>query len=138
MGDFVRDFKELRVYREGFSVAMELYTLSKSWPAEEGYALTDQVRRSSRAVCACIAEAWQKRRYVRHFASKISDAASEASETLVWIDFAQACGHLTESQAAELESRTRSTLAGLVRMAAAPEAWCPTSSVREDEADYFA
>lgn len=83
-----RGFRELDVYQRAFTAAMDIYQQSKSFPREEQFALTDQIRRSSRAVCANIAEGWRKRRYVRAFTNKLSDADSEAAETLVWIDFA--------------------------------------------------
>lgn len=131
-----RDFRDLRVYTEAFAVAMEIYDRSKGWPPEERYALTDQVRRSSRAACACIAEAWYKRRYPRHFASKLSDAASEAAEVLVWIEFAEACGLLDSSDANLLSERMRAVLGGLTKMQAQPETWCTPTAVREPESGY--
>ena len=88
----VTDYRDLRVYKRAFSALMQIFEASKRWPPEEKYALTDQIRRSSRSICANIGEAWFKRRYPKHFVSKISDAASEASETLVWIEFAEASG----------------------------------------------
>jgi four helix bundle protein len=72
----VKHFRELRVYRQGFAAASRIYKLSKRWPKEERYSLTDQIRRSSRSVCANVAEAWRKRRYPAHFVSKLSDADS--------------------------------------------------------------
>ena len=82
------DFKQLLAYQKGFNLAMTIFNLSKDFPKEEKYALTDQVRRSSRSVCANIAEAYRKRRYPRHFVSKLTDADAENSETSTWIDFA--------------------------------------------------
>ena len=79
----IKDFRELRVYQKAFESAMEIFALSKKWPAEERYSLTDQIRRSSRSVCANIAEAWRKRRYPASFVSKMSDADTEAGETVV-------------------------------------------------------
>jgi four helix bundle protein len=134
-----RDFRELRVYRTAFEVAMALYERSKAWPPEERFALTDQVRRSSRAVCAAIAEAWFKRRYPRHFVSKLSEAASEAAETLVWIDFAVACGQLSAEEAEILGEQVRRVTGGLVRMMAEPDRWCgPSASLREPDTPYDA
>jgi len=92
------DFKELIVYKKSFSLAMEVYEISKSFPKEEKYSLTDQIRRSSRSVCANIAEAYRKRIYVKHFVSKLTDADAENSETLVWLDFAYACGYLLKDR----------------------------------------
>ena len=81
-GQRVSRFEELRVYERAFELASQIFELSASWPKEERYALTDQVRRSSRSVCANIAEAWCKRRYPKHFVSKLSDAHGEAAETV--------------------------------------------------------
>ena len=81
----VREFKELRVYQQAYDAATEIFEHSKEWPKEETYSLTDQIRRSSRSVCANIAEAWRKRRYENHFVSKLSDADAEAAETRTWL-----------------------------------------------------
>lgn len=91
------DFKDLIAYKKAFNLAMEIFQLSKSFPKEEKYALTDQIRRSSRSVCACIAESYRKRKYPAHFISKLSDADMENSETHVWLDFAFACEYLEKS-----------------------------------------
>jgi len=90
-------FKSLRVYKQSFAIAMEIFELSKSFPKEERYSLTDQIRRSSRSVCANIAEAYRKRIYPNHFVSKITDADAECSETTVWLDFALECNYINES-----------------------------------------
>lgn len=89
----VERFEDLRVYRDSFEAAMHIFEASKRWPKSEKYSLTDQIRRSSRAVCANISEAWFKRSYPKHFASKLSDATSEAAETLTWLRFAERCGY---------------------------------------------
>ncbi|MEY2828562.1 MAG: hypothetical protein RIQ33_420 [Bacteroidota bacterium] len=88
------NFKTLLAYQKGFELASELFTISKTFPKEETYSLTDQVRRSSRSVCACIAEAYRKRIYPAHFISKLTDADMENAETLVWIDFAERCNYI--------------------------------------------
>lgn len=80
--------RDLDVYKSTFERAMEIFELSKTFPAEERYSLTDRIRRCSRSVCANIAEAWRKRRYPNHFLSKLTDAQSEAEETRVWLQFA--------------------------------------------------
>lgn len=82
------------VFKLAYTLAMEIFAISKQFPPEEKYALTDQIRRSSRSVCANIAEAYRKRRYPKHFTSKITDADAEASETSVWIDFAFDCNYI--------------------------------------------
>jgi len=93
----VINFKETTIYKKAFSLAMEIFGLSKSFPKEERYALIDQMRRSSRSVCANMAEAYRKKQYPAHFVSKLSDCDMENSETSVWIDFAFACGYINES-----------------------------------------
>ena len=85
----VKTAKDLEVYRSAYELAMELFEISKSWPKDEKYALTDQIRRSSRSVCANLREAWAKRRYPGHFVLKITDADAENSETDTWLDFAR-------------------------------------------------
>lgn len=96
------DFKELIVYKKAFQLAMEIYQLSKKIPSEEKYSLTDQIRRSSRSVCANIAEAYRKRLYVRNFVSKLTDSDAENSETIVWLDFAMECGYLEKETHSKL------------------------------------
>jgi len=86
--------KDLNVYQEAFSLAMEICKISKSWPAEEKYSLTDQIRRSSRSTCANLREAWAKRRYEANFVSKLTDCDGEKTETDTWLDFAKECGYL--------------------------------------------
>jgi four helix bundle protein len=88
--------RETRVYRLAFEQAMEIFEISKSFPKEEVFSLTDQVRRSSRSVCICLLEAWSKRRYPAHFVAKATDADMENAETLGWIDFSLGCGYIAE------------------------------------------
>lgn len=90
------DFKKLLAYQKGFDLAMSIFEMSKSFPKEETYSLTDQVRRSSRSVCANISESYRKRRYPKHFINKLTDADSENSETSTWIDFAFECKYISE------------------------------------------
>ena len=94
--------KDLRVYQNAYALAMELFELSKEFPSEERYTLTDQIRRSSRSVCANLREAWAKRRYPAHFLSKLTDCDGENSETDTWSDFAMSCGYLTTERHKEL------------------------------------
>ena len=88
--------KNLKVYQVAYKNAMEIYTLSKSFPKEETYSLTDQIRRCSRSVCANMAEAYRKRIYPKHFVSKLSDADAEFAETTVFLDFALDCGYISK------------------------------------------
>jgi four helix bundle protein len=93
---------ELDVYKKAFDGAMNVFERSKSFPKEETSSLTDQIRRSSRSVCANLAEAWRKRRYEAAFIAKLSDSESEAAETQVWLEFAVKCGYLDRDQAATI------------------------------------
>jgi four helix bundle protein len=95
-------FQKLLAYQKGFQLAMEIFMRSRHFPREERYSLTDQIRESSRSVCANIAEAYRKRRYPKHFISKLSDADAENSETQVWLEFSKDCGYLTTSEIKEL------------------------------------
>jgi four helix bundle protein len=119
----IRSYKELRVYQAAMGVAMRIFELTKSFPPEEKFSMVDQMRRSSRSVCANIGEAWRKRRYQAYFVSKLNDAESEAEETRVWIEFAQRCGYLTNDQAKELDDLYDKILGQLVRMISKPEQW---------------
>lgn len=92
-----QSFRDLTVYKKAFELAMEIFDVSKAFPKEERYSLTDQIRRSSRAICTCIAEAYRKRNYKAYFVSKSSDADMENSETQSWLDFAKACGYMDET-----------------------------------------
>jgi four helix bundle protein len=95
-------FRDLKVYQLAFRLAMEIFELSKSFPAEEKFSLTDQIRRASRSVPGNIGEGYRKKRYPRMFISKMADADGEATETQIWLDFACACGYLSESRKLEL------------------------------------
>ena len=135
----VKDFKDLRVYEQAFEAAIQIQELSASWPKSEKYALTDQIRRSSRSVCSNIGESWLKRRYPNHFISKLSDASSEAAETIVWLDFAREFGLIDDSTAKQLENEYRRTIGGLVKMMNNPDPWCaPSNEVKEEDAYYNA
>lgn len=114
---------QLRVYQNARLVAMELFQLSKSFPPEEKYSLTDQMRRSSRSVCANIAESWMKRHYPASFVSKLSDALGEANETWTWIEFAADCGYLKADLAAGLKAKYTQILAQLMTMSKSPSDW---------------
>jgi four helix bundle protein len=98
-----KSFRDLNVYQKARSVAKEIFELTKHFPREEMYSLIDQIRRSSRSIGAQIAEAWAKRRYEKHFISKLTDADGEQLETQHWIDTAADCGYLSSAQAAKLK-----------------------------------
>ena len=125
------------MYQMAFEAAMRIFELSKGWLKEELYSLTDQIRRASRSVCANIAEGWRKRRYQRHFISKLTDADGEAAETRVFLSFAFHCGYLEEADYVDLDRMYDRINGGLVNMMTYPEKWCgPAHLVREDVADY--
>jgi four helix bundle protein len=116
MAGKIRTHCDLDVYKSAMTAAMQVFDHSKSFPAEERYSLTDQIRRSSRSVCANLAEAWRKRRYEAAFISKVSDAEAEAAETQVWLEFAVKCGYLDRKSAAALYKTYDRILATLVGM----------------------
>ena len=120
----IKSYTNLKVYKLAFESAMKIFELSKKWPAEERYSLTDQIRRSSRSVCGNIAEAWRKRRYPNHFVSKLSDSDSEAAETEVWLDFALKCSYLKEKDHSELKDSYDYICRMLTKMMNNPEQWC--------------
>jgi len=120
----VADYKQLRVYQLAFESAMEIFALSKKFPSEERYALTDQMRRSSRSVCANIAEAWRKHRYEAAFVSKLSDSDGEAAETEVHIDFALRCGYLDSRIHARLLDHYDHICRQLTTMMCDAPSWC--------------
>jgi four helix bundle protein len=123
MGKLVRNHKELDVYQRAFSAAMGIFELSKQFPREETYSLTDQIRRSSRSVCSNLAEAWRKRQYEAMFVSKLTDAEMEAAETQVWLDFAVECNYLNAQKAAELHTIYNGILGSLANMRNNAPSW---------------
>jgi four helix bundle protein len=108
--------KELRVYQNAYNLAMDIFLISKRWPKEEKYSLTDQIRRSSRSVCANIREAWAKRRYEAHFISKLTDADAENSETDTWLNFALDCKYISNHEHQDLAHQCTKTGAMIGRM----------------------
>jgi four helix bundle protein len=132
-------FRDLLVYQKARELSKEIFTITSKFPKEETYSLTDQVRRSSRSVGAQIAEAWAKRRYEKHFISKLTDADGEQQETQHWLEVAHDCGYLTQSQAAAmLDSCTEigRLLGGMIAKAGL---FCRSVSqgIKEQPAEYF-
>jgi four helix bundle protein len=125
----VRHFRELEVYKNAIGFSMAIFKISKNFPAEEKYSLTDQVRRSSRSVCANIAEAWRKRCYKAAFIAKISDAETEAIETQVWCEIAYLCEYIDEKTFLALDDACDHAVSQLVRMADSADRW--TSRARK-------
>ena len=119
----IHTHKDLEVYQLAYSLAMEIFNLTKTFPIEERYSLTDQIRRSSRSVPANISEAWRKRIYPKSFVAKINDAEAEATETQVWLDFSFNCNYIDEEVHGRLYSEYDRVLGKLVKMRNNPEKW---------------
>jgi four helix bundle protein len=126
----VKDYRELQVYQSAFESAMQVFELTKSFPREETYSLTDQIRRSTRSVCSNIAEAWRKRRYPASFVSKLSDSDAEAAETQVWLDFALRSKYIDAQTHAVLYDRYNHICAQLTTMMKDPDSWCGVMAKR--------
>ena len=119
----IKDHRDLGIYKIAFETAMKIFELSKKFPVEERYSLTDQIRRSSRSVCANMAEAWRKRRYEAAFVAKLNDCEAEASETQTWIEFAVKCNYMDVQTGRELYANYNQVLSGLVNMINHPLPW---------------
>ncbi len=130
MSSKIRTHNDLEVYRKAFDAALKIFELTRTFPKAETYSLTDQIRRSSRSVCANLAEAWRKRRYEAAFIAKLTDAESEAAETQVWLEFAVKCGYLKRNEAAALYRTYDAATATIVGMITHSETWVITRKVR--------
>jgi four helix bundle protein len=119
----IKSHKELEVYQLSFSTGMEIFEMTKSFPKEETYSLTDQIRRSSRSVSGNLAEAFRKRRYPKHFISKLSDSEGEAAETQVWLDYAYACNYISKDVHLDLTDKYDHLIAMIINMIRKPENW---------------
>jgi four helix bundle protein len=133
MGDRIRSFRDLRVYQEAFRLQQEVFEVSKGFPKEEQYSLTDQIRRSSRSVGANLAEAWHKRRYEAHFLSKLSDSDGEQAETQHWLDTALACKYVSEEGHANLMNQCKQIGRMLGKMMANPGPFCKSYTAEKKE-----
>lgn len=136
---YARSFKELRVYQKAREVSRAAFKLSRGFPKEEIYSLTDQIRRAARSVGAQIAEAWGKRRYEKHFVSKLTDADAEQIETQHWVGEALDCGYISPADAAQLNSDLEEIGRMLNSMMEKADSFCgsPDELLREDATDYF-
>jgi four helix bundle protein len=136
--EHVRSFKELRVYQKTKAVSQAVFKLSKQFPKEETYSLTDQFRRAARSVGAQIAEAWGKRRYEKHFVSKLTDADAEQMETQHWVSEALDCGYISPADATQLNSGLEEIGRMLNSMMEKSDSFCgsPDGVLREDATDY--
>jgi four helix bundle protein len=119
----IRSFRDLQVWQKAMEAAMDVFRVTRAFPAEERYSLTDQIRRSSGSVAANIAEAWRKRRYPAAFVSKLSDAEAEAAETQTHLEIAARCTYVEPTAATKLDQIYNEILAMLDAMAAKPEQW---------------
>lgn len=119
----IRTHRDLDVYQMAFGSAMQIFEESKLFPKEERYSLTDQVRRSSRSVCANLAEAWRKRRYEASFISKLSDAEAEAAETQVWLEFAIRCNYISVQVGEQISVSYDNILGKIVKLINDPQPW---------------
>jgi four helix bundle protein len=119
----IKSHRELRVYKIAFEVAMKIFEISQLFPKEERYSLTDQIRRSSRSVCANLAEAFRKRIYPKAFVSKLSDSEGEAAETQNWLDFALNCNYISETVYHALDQEYEKIIGMLVTMQKQSEKW---------------
>lgn len=136
---YAEGFRDLLVYQKARILALEIYEITKGFPKEEMFSLTDQIRRSSRSIGAQIAEAWAKRRYEKHFISKLTDADGERQETLHWIEVAADCRYLNLDQAADLNEKCDEIGRLLAGMIAKSHLFCGPASrkVGEPVPDYF-
>ncbi len=134
-----RSFRDLIVYQKARAVAKRVFELSKRFPREEMYSLTDQARRSSRSVGAQITEAWAKRRYEKHFVSKLTDADGEQQETQHWIETASDCEYLTAEEVSRLNGELAEIGRMLNSMMEKAASFCgdPSSALHESVADYY-
>ena len=123
MAERIESYRDLRVYEAAIASAMEIFTITKKFPAEEKYSLTDQIRRSSRSVCANLAESWRKRRYKAAFIAKLSDSETEACETQVWLEISFLCAYISKDQFEELNKKYDNIIGQLVTMIDGADKW---------------
>jgi four helix bundle protein len=135
MAASIRHFRELDVYKLAAITAINIFEITKKFPVEEKYSLTDQIRRSSRSVCANIAEGWRKCRYPAAFVAKLSDAEAEAAETEVWLEFALRCGYIDEEAFEILDQQYEHILGKLVNMIMHPDQWT-IRTIRDEPSEY--
>jgi four helix bundle protein len=120
----VNSFRDLIVYQKAYKLAMEIFEISKSFPKEEKYSLTDQMRRSSRSVTSNIAEAWARKHYVKSFVNKLTDSLGEEYETEVWLDYSRGTNYITVLMHSELMNEYDEVRKMLISMINHPEKWC--------------
>ena len=121
--ELIKTHRELRVYQKAFEMAMKIFEITKRFPKEEMYSLTDQIRRSSRSVCSNIAEAFRRRKYPKSFSSKLNESEAESAETQNWLDFSLACGYITREELKQLDIAYDEIIGMLVIMQKDPNKW---------------
>ncbi len=121
--DKIKSHKDLKVYQLAYEAALEIHQLTKMFPPEEKYSLTDQIRRSSRSVCSNLAEAWRKRRYQKNFILKLSDSEAESGETQVWLDLAESFNYIDNITHNSLYDKYEHIVAMLINMSNQSEKW---------------
>lgn len=124
LNDYAGNVRELNVYKKAFDTAMEIFEVSKRFPREERYSLTDQILRSSRSICANLSEAWRKRKYKAVFINKLTDCAQEAAETQTWLQFALRCKYIDNDLFSKLDERYEHIFAMLITMERKAESFC--------------
>ena len=120
----IESFKGLIVYQKAYKSAMDIFEISKSFPKEEKYSLTDQMRRSSRSVTSCLAESWAKRRYEKSFVNKLTDSLGEENETEVWLDYSKDCKYIQKETHERVLSEYDEVRKMLISMINNPDKWC--------------
>ena len=120
----IRHFRDLDVYRRAFDAAMEIFQMTKGFPSEEKFSLVDQIRRSSRSVCANLAEGWRKRKYMAVFKNKVTDSMQEASETQCWLEFSLACKYIDKNTFSKLDNEYEQLISMLNSMEMNAKKFC--------------
>ena len=120
----ISSFRDLIVYKKAYELAMDIFKISKEFPKDEKYSLTDQIRRSSRSVTSNIAEAWARKRYVKSFISKLTDSLGEEYETEVWLDYSKDCEYIKETTHHDLIIKYDEVRKMLISIINHPEKWC--------------
>lgn len=120
----IKHFRDLEVYQKAFKASMRIYEISKAFPVEEKYSLTDQIRRSSRSVCSNLAEAWRKRKYTAVFKNKLTDSMQEASEAQSWLEFCLACKYIEKALFNELDNEYEGIISMINAMEKNAEKFC--------------
>jgi four helix bundle protein len=124
MTERIKSVRDLIVYKKAFDAAMKIFEISKTFPKEERYSLTDQIRRSSRSVCANISEAWRKRKYKAVFLNKLTDSGQEAAETQIWLEFSLACNYIDKQDFTMMFKDYEEIFAMLYNMEAKADTFC--------------